>query len=176
MQAVYVNGNEAIPAGSIIEGHVHHARDARPIRGTSELLLAPDLLVLPQGQQYTISAAITQTDPLTQTTTDSEGMIRAQRMPDKDYVKRSGTATAFSAITGAAIAGGRGALWGGALGAVATGGWWFLRHKHAELHAGSELVIRLDRDVTLAPANAPVPANSQAASVSTHSPTPTSEQ
>jgi hypothetical protein len=168
IEPVYVEGKLAIPADAIIEGHVTHVRDSRPITGSSELLLRPDLLSLPGGQQYTISADVTQTDALTQTKTNAEGVIRTARVPDRGYVRRSGVTTAMSAITGAAVAGGRGALWGGAFGAAAAGGWWFLRHRHVELNAGSELVVRIDRDVTLVAndkagvsgADAPAPATS----------------
>jgi hypothetical protein len=153
VQSVLVDGREVIPAGAIIEGHVAHARDARPAVGSSELLLRPDLLTLPAGQQYTISAEVIQSDPLTNTSTDAEGVIRTPRAPSREYVKRSGVATAMSAITGAAILGGRGALWGGALGAAAAGGWWFLRHHHVDLNAGSELTVRLERTVKLVPSD-----------------------
>jgi hypothetical protein len=72
MTSVFYQGREVVPAGSILEGHVIRVRDERPALADSELLLKPDLLTLPDGTRYTISAVVTQSDPLHEAKVDSE--------------------------------------------------------------------------------------------------------
>ena len=54
---------------------------------------------------------------------------------------------------GAVVAGGKGALIGGAIGAGVTVAHWLSKHKSAELPAGSEIVMELNRAMSLSAAS-----------------------
>ncbi|HUX67664.1 MAG TPA: hypothetical protein VMV31_09255 [Terriglobales bacterium] len=149
--SIYYQGREVIPAGSILEGHVIRVRDARPLRGDSELLLQPDLLTTPGGQNYTISAEVVQADPLHSPRVDSEGMLREPRGLMKTDLHHVEAGSGIGAVGGALLAGGEGAAAGAGIGAAAALGIWLVRHRHLELNPGSRLTVRLDRPLQLRP-------------------------
>jgi hypothetical protein len=154
MQTIYVGDRRAIPAGSILEGRIVQIHDSSPILGHSELMLRPDLLTTPDGHQYTISATVSSTDALSGTTVGSEGMIVNSRAPSYAN-KASGLAGGVgSAIVGGMMAGARGAVVGGGAGIAISAGWWLLHRRHTSLFAGSEMVVSLDRPLTVAPSSA----------------------
>lgn len=150
-QSVLYNGQTVIPAGAIVEGHVEMIRDTRPAEGTSEIMLRPDLLTMPNGDRYTISADVVQNDPLTGTKINNEGQIEAPRGPiqvDKTHAEIGGGS---GLVAGAVLAGAKGALVGGGLGVAAAAGMWLVLHRHVDLNPGSHLTVRLDRAIQLQP-------------------------
>ncbi len=149
MKTVYLYGRPVIPAGSIVEGRVLHVKDTRPAQGHSELLLHPDLLTTPSGQRYHLIADVIQTDPISGTEVDSEGMILSKRGPSRADKLRLIAGGGGGAVTGAVLIGAKAALVGGGVGAAAAAGWWLLRHRHAEMKAGEHLTVRLDQPLRI---------------------------
>ncbi|MGH9476716.1 MAG: hypothetical protein ACRD1C_10330 [Terriglobales bacterium] len=150
MKAVFYNGREVIPSGSILEGHVMHVADARPFQGESQLLLKPDQLTLPNGSRFTISAVVIQDDPQNPARVDSEGELHEPRglmTSDLHHVELGG---AGGFISGAVLAGGQGAMVGAGFGAAVAVGIWLVRRRHLVLDPGSQLTVRLQRPITLA--------------------------
>lgn len=156
MKTVFYQGREVIPSGSILEGHVMHVEDARPVKGQSELLLKPDLLTLPNGGRYTISAVVIQDDARNAARVDSEGMLHEPRGMMTSDVRHLEIGGAGGFIGGAVLAGGQGAMVGAGLGAAVAVGIWLVRRRHLVLNPGSQLTVRLQRPIELsAPAAAP---------------------
>lgn len=152
LQPVLYNGQTVIPAGAIVEGHVEMIKDARPAEGTSEILLRPDLLTMPSGEHYIISADVVQNDPLTGTKIDSEGMMKAPRGPVHADIEHAEVGGGGGLVAGAVLAGAKGAMVGGVVGVAVAGGMWLALHRHVDLNPGSRLTVRLDRAVQLLPA------------------------
>ncbi len=151
MKSVWLGRTEAIPAGSILEGHVLRVRDRSPLEGDSELMLSPDYLRIPGAGSYIISAGL---DPRTVPTGEkisSEGVIRQGRGFRARDARRTGLSSLAGVVAGAAVAGGEGALFGAGVGAVAAGGWYLLHHRHLALGIGTPMVVRLARPVELHP-------------------------
>jgi hypothetical protein len=151
MTSVFYQGREVVPAGSILEGHVMRVRDERPALADSELLLKPDLLTLPDGTRYTISAVVTQSDPLHEAKVDSEGMLREPRGMMRSDLHHTEAGVGGGLLGGALLAGGQGAVAGAGIGAAIAAGIWLVRHRHLELNPGSRLTVRLDRPLQLRP-------------------------
>ncbi|MGH9487378.1 MAG: hypothetical protein ACRD04_07280 [Terriglobales bacterium] len=148
---VYYRSQLVIPAGSIIEGHVMHVQDARPAISDSELLLKPDLLTLPSGARYTISAIVVQTDPRGAARVDTEGLLHEPRGMMATDVHRTESGTAAGFIGGAVLAGGQGAMVGAGLGAAVAVAVWLVSRRHLTLNPGSYLTVRLERPIQLRP-------------------------
>lgn len=154
MTAVYYKGDVVIPSGAILEGHVMHEQDARPLTGQSELLLKPDLLVMPNGQRYTVSAEVIQNDPHSAARVDTEGMLREPRGMLASDVHHTEIGSVGGFVSGAVLAGGQGAMVGAGLGAAVAVGIWLVRRRHLVLNPGSHLTVRLQRPIQLLPSPA----------------------
>ncbi len=151
MRSVWLGHTEAIPAGSILEGHVLRVRDRSPLEGDSELMLSPDYLRIPGAGSYIISADLDSRTVPPGEKINSEGVIRQGRGFRARDARRTGLSSLAGVVAGAAIAGGEGALLGAGVGAVAAGGWYLLHHRHLALGIGTPLVVRLARPVELQP-------------------------
>ncbi|MGH9480655.1 MAG: hypothetical protein ACRD1L_01070 [Terriglobales bacterium] len=149
MTSVFYQGREVIPSGSILEGHVMRVRDERPSLSDSQLLLKPDLLTTPDGQRYTISAEVIQSDPQGEAQVDSEGVLREPRGMLTTDLHHTEIGAGTGLVGGAIVAGGEGAVAGAGLGAAVAVGIWLVRHRHLELNPGSQLTVRLDRPLQL---------------------------
>lgn len=149
MTSVFYQGHEVIPSGSIIEGHVMRVRDERPSISDSELLLKPDLLTTPDGQRYTISAEVIQSDPQGEAQVNSEGVLQEPRGMMTSDLHHTEVGAGTGLVGGAILAGGEGAAAGAGVGAAVAVGIWLVRHRHLELNPGSQLTVRLDRPLQL---------------------------
>lgn len=156
-RTVYLNGRVAVPAGSIVEGRVATVQDRAPATGVSALLLRPDFLTLPNGEHFTLSAEVTNAVAATSVRVGDEGEIEASRAPNVTDARRATEAGGAGLITGAVLAGAKGAMFGLGAGAAFAGGWYLIARRHASLNPGAVLDIRLDRPLALIP-NSAVPA------------------
>jgi len=148
-QSVLHEGKTVIPVGSSVEGNVVRVSEPRRIKGLPTIELRPNLIVMPDGNRYHIHAVVVDTDPSTKTDVNEEGAIKGQGMNKRDKVE-IGAGTGAGLTVGAMAGGGKGALVGAAIGAGATVTRWLTKRKSAELPAGSEIVMELDRPVDLA--------------------------
>ena len=147
-EGVVVAGKTLIPVGATIQGYVTKLTNPRRVRGTPEIRLRPDRLTMPDGEQFTITAVVVDTDPSTNTTVNDEGRIHGPGRTGKETAEiavGTGAGTTIGAISG----GGKGAFIGGALGATVTVAHWLTKRHAAELPAGSEIVLELTRPVTM---------------------------
>lgn len=148
---VYYQGREILPTGSIIEGHVVQVRDRRPASGDSELLLKPDRLTMPNGQNYTISAHLIQGDPHNAAKVGSEGVLKEPRGVMTSDLHHGEIAAGSGLAGGALLAGAQGALIGTGVGVAVVAGVWLIHKRHLELNPGSYLTVQLDRPLELRP-------------------------
>lgn len=148
-QSVMHEGKIVIPVGSSVEGNVVRVSEPRRIKGRPTIELRPNLVVMPDGNRYHINAVVVDTDPSTKTQVNEEGQIKGEGMNKRDKVE-IGAGTGAGLTLGALAGGGKGAFVGAAIGAGATVTRWLTKRKSAELPAGTEIVMELDRPVDLA--------------------------
>ncbi len=148
-QSVLHEGKTVIPVGSSVEGNVVRVSEPRRVKGLPTIELRPNLIVMPDGSRYHIHAVVVDTDPSTKTQVNEEGAIKGESMNKRDKLEM-GIGTGAGLTVGAMAGGGKGALVGAAIGAGATVTRWLTKRKSAELPAGSEIVMELDRPVDLA--------------------------
>lgn len=150
VESVQVRGKEVIPVGTTVEGRVAEVRRAGRIKGRSEVHLSYERLILPNGVSDTIIASQAELDDTQKEEMDRrEGTILGESTR-KRRAAEIGAGAAIGAGIGA-IAGGRkgaaiGAGAGGLIGLVDVlkrGG------KEIEIPAGTLMVIRLDRPLTI---------------------------
>lgn len=146
---IYMNGQLAIPEGSILEGRVLRVRDRSPLHGRSEMLLDPDYLRIPGGRGYVLSAGVASGQQVERGKVGREGTIRGQRGPTKRDEHHAMLAGGAGLAAGVLLAGGEGALIGTGVGAAAVGGLYLLRPRHLKLPMGTRLVIKLNRQLAL---------------------------
>jgi hypothetical protein len=78
---ITVNGQVALPAGSLIAGEIIRIRPAGRMRRPAEMVLRFEHVTLPDGQDQPISAILTGLDaqPRTNTQVDAEGLLKGSR-------------------------------------------------------------------------------------------------
>ncbi|MGH9509502.1 MAG: hypothetical protein ACRD2Q_09355 [Terriglobales bacterium] len=148
-QSVVYESKTVIPVGASVEGTVTRVSESRRIKGRPTIELRPNLLVMPDGTRYHINAVVVDTDPATKTQVSEEGQIKGEGMSKRDKVE-IGVGTGAGLTVGALAGGGKGAFVGAVIGAGATVTHWLTKRKSAELPAGTEIVMELDRPVEMA--------------------------
>lgn len=134
VEAISVEGQEVVPAGSIFVGRVAAVQQAQGRSRGGELTLVIDRLVSGQGDSAAAPGTITGVED-----GDLEG---------KDNTgKSAGIGAAIGGVAGAILGGGKGALIGAAIGAgggIAAG-----RGKDVQLPEGTRLLVKFDSQVTV---------------------------
>jgi hypothetical protein len=150
-EPIYVDSKEVIPYGSRIEGRVSQVERPGRTHGAGKLDIAFEKIQLPNGYSETIVASVVGAETTDKTKVSKEGTVQGPSSKKRD-------ATEIAA--GGGIGAGIGAIAGGAKGTAIGAGVGALigladslrRHgKDLELPAGTTLVIRLDRPLTLQP-------------------------
>ena len=102
---VTVGGQEAIPQGSIVEGHVTFAKPSKRIKGVGEMRIVLDQITTPDEDKYALNGSLEDTSggPCTQTGTDNEGTIKGCGKTKKDAAKDAAIGGAMGAGIGATI-------------------------------------------------------------------------
>ena len=150
VESVQVRGKEVIPMGTTVEGRVAEVRQSGRIKGRAEVNLIYERLIFPNGVSETIIASQAELDDTQKEEMDRrEGTILGESSR-KSRAAEIGAGAAIGTGIGA-IAGGRkgaaiGAGAGGLIGLVDV-----LRRggKEIEIPAGTLMVIRLDRPLTV---------------------------
>jgi len=114
---VYVNGQTAIPAGSIVEGRVTQVTPAKRMSRSGTIAIDFDDLVFPNGTRVDLVGGLTSTDPQTRRRIDDEGRVSAEG--SKRAPVFIGGGGAIGAVLGGIAGGGKGAVLGGVAGAGA---------------------------------------------------------
>ena len=146
-EPVILGGNTVIPVGATVEGRVTKSTEPRRIEGKPTIAIFPDKLVLPTGESFVFNATLVDTNRRS-TDVDTEGKFKGAGHDGRDLTE-IGMGTGGGMLLGGLIGGGKGLLIGGAVGATVTVAHWLGKHRSATLPAGTELVMELNRPMTM---------------------------
>ena len=147
-EPVMLDGKTVIPVGATVEGRVLKTSEPRRIAGKPTIAMFPENVVLPNGERYTLNATLVDTSLRHGTDVNTEGQFKGDGIDGTDLTQ-IGMGTAGGMLIGELIAGGKGLLIGGAIGATATVSHWLGKHRSATLPAGTELVMELNRPMMM---------------------------
>ena len=147
-EAVVMDGKTVIPIGTTIEGRVTKTSEPRRIAGKPTIAIFPENMVLPNGDRFTLNASLIDTNRRHGTDVDTEGRFKGDGVDAKDLTE-IGIGTGGGMIIGGLAGGGKGLLIGGAIGATVTVAHWLGKHRSAMLPAGTEMVMELNRPMTM---------------------------
>jgi hypothetical protein len=153
MEAVQLDGKTVIPVGTTVQGRVTKVTDTRRLYGKPTIAIFPENIVLPDGKQYTLNAALVDTSVRNGTDVNEEGQFKGKGYDGKDLTE-IGIGTGGGMLIGGLAGGGKGLLIGGAIGATATVAHWLSKTKSATLPAGTELWLELSRPLEMSEATA----------------------
>ena len=151
-EPVVVDGKTVIPIGATVSGRVTKVNEPRRIAGKATIGLSPDTVVLPNGSRYALNATVVDTSLRNGTDVNEEGQFKGEGH-DRGDLMEVGAGTAGGMVIGGLAGGGKGVLIGGMVGATATVAHWLSKHRSATLPAGTELVMELNRPMTLSAAS-----------------------
>jgi hypothetical protein len=160
-EPVLLNGETIIPVGSTVSGRVARVVNARRIQGRPSVDLRPDRIILPDGRSMSISAVVVDTGNPNRFNVDEEGRIKTTPRNTHD-TRETLIGTGAGAGVGAIFGGFPGAVIGATAGAGATTAHRLLRHRYAELPAGTDLIVELRRPLLFEPAPPPEVLGTQA--------------
>jgi hypothetical protein len=156
-QAIVVNGNILLPAGTTVEGRVTKVTEPRRISGKPTIGILPEAVILPTGERYFLDATLVDTN-IPGADVNQEGQFKGLGHDRRDQLEAGG-GTAGGMLIGGLIGGPPGILIGGAVGATSTTVHWLSKHRSATLPAGTTLTLELNRPLTMgAPAPVVAPA------------------
>ncbi|MEW6129191.1 MAG: peptidoglycan-binding protein [Acidobacteriota bacterium] len=139
---VYVDGKEAIPAGTIVEGIVTQVTPARRMNKGGSIAVEFEEIILPNGLSTKIDGILTSDDPEVQKKIDDENRVSGGK--SKDTLVFVGQTGAIGAVLGAIGGGGKGAAAGGAIGAgIGLASVLFSKGEEAYVNSGTPFGIRL---------------------------------
>jgi len=147
-EPVRIDGRTIIPVGTAVQGRVMHLTEPRRIAGTPEIVLRPDRLTLPNGNEYAMSAIVVDTNKASNTTVNDEGKIHGPGRSGHDNIELLGGAGGGTVI-GALAGGAKGGLIGGMVGVSVAAAHWMTKRHTATLPAGSEITLELSRPMSL---------------------------
>ncbi len=116
---VFVGGEELIPAGSTLRGHVTFVKPPGRVKGKAQMRLVGDSIVTKDGHAYAFTAELTNGRESAVKVKGSEGTVEGKGKSKKKAAEESGIGAAAGAGAGAIAAGGTGALYGAGIGALA---------------------------------------------------------
>ena len=147
---VVIDNRILIPAGSYVQGEIQEARRPGKVKGTGEIRLRLNSMILPNGYAVDFNAVPTNAGTGGNDPTDSEGNIHGDTDKGDDaatVVKTTGVGAAIGAIARQSAKGaGIGAGAGAAVGLAAV---LLTRGPELELPRGTTVDVVLDRTVYL---------------------------
>jgi hypothetical protein len=147
---VVIDNRILIPAGSYVQGEIQEARRPGKVKGTGEIRLRLNSMILPNGYAVDFNAVPTNAGTGGNEATDSEGNIHGDTDKGGDVgtvAKSTGIGAAIGAIAGQGAKGaGIGAGAGAAVGLAAV---LLTRGPELELPRGTTVDVVLDRTVYL---------------------------
>jgi hypothetical protein len=147
-EPVVMDGKTVIPIGTTIEGRVTKANEPRRIAGKPTIGIFPENMVLPNGDKFMLNASLVDTNIGRGTDVNNEGQFKGNGVDGKDLTE-IGLGTGGGMLIGGLAGGGKGFLIGGTIGATVTVAHWLGKHRSAMLPAGTELVMELNRPMTM---------------------------
>jgi len=147
---VFANEREAIPLGTVIEGKLASLQAPGRVRGSAEMQLRPEKFILPDGRDFTLAATLTEAQTGDELNVDPQEGTMSRTGKEGMDVKGTAGGAVMGGAMGGMVGGGKGALIGaGAIATVAVLRQIFKRGRDADLPAGSEIVLELNRDVSI---------------------------
>jgi len=147
-EPLVMDGKTVIPIGTTVEGRVTKSSEPRRIAGRPTIAIFPQNLILPNGDRFTLNASLVDTNAGHGTDVNTEGQFKGAGHDGRDMTE-IGLGTGGGALIGALTGGGKGFLIGGLVGATVTVTHWLSKHRSAMLPAGTELVMELNRPMTM---------------------------
>ncbi|HEX4485502.1 MAG TPA: hypothetical protein VH088_04505 [Terriglobales bacterium] len=146
---ITTNGMNMFPAGTVLQGRVSKVKEPRRIAGRPTIGIVPETLTLATGEKIPLSATLVDTN-LHGTRVDDEGRFKGSGHDRKDlWILGGGTGGGM--LIGGLSAGAVGTGVGAAIGGGAATGYWLYKRNAAVLPSGTELILELDRPLSLAP-------------------------
>ena len=149
---IVIDNRILIPAGSYVQGEILEARRPGKIKGTGEIRLRLNSMILPNGYAVDFNAVPTNAGTGGNEATDKEGNIHGDTDKAGDvgtFLKTTGVGAGVGAIAGQSAKGaGIGAGAGAAVGLAAV---LLTRGPELELPRGTTVDVVLDRNVYLDP-------------------------
>ncbi len=146
---IFQGGEEVIPAGSTLNGHVAFVKLSGRVKGKGEMRLVADSIVTPAGKVFATTADVTNSDSSQVKVKGNEGTIEGQGKSTKQTAKDAGKGAAIGAGVGVLSAGGTGALYGAGIGAaVGLISQLVKHHKGVVLPVGTNLTFLLTSPAT----------------------------
>jgi hypothetical protein len=150
VEPIFSGGEQVVPAGSTLEGHVAFVKEPGRVKGKGEMRLVADRILTQNGVEFPLSAGLENakgTDGAK--VVGQEGTLQGPGKSVKDAAKESTIDAGIGAGVGAIGAGGTGALYGLGAGAI-TGIIHTLARKHKDLvlPQGTDLTFVISRTVT----------------------------
>jgi hypothetical protein len=143
-----MDGRVVIPVGTTVEGRVTKSSEPRRVAGRPTIGIFPQNLILPNGDRFTLNASLIDTNAGRGSDVNNEGQFKGAGHDSKDLTE-VGLGTGGGMLIGGLAGGGKGFLIGGAIGATVTVTHWLSKHRSAMLPAGTELVMELNRPMTM---------------------------
>jgi type IV secretion system protein VirB10 len=147
---IVINDRILIPAGSYVQGEITEAKRPGKVKGTGEIRLRLNTMILPNGYTVNFNAIPTNAGTGGNEGTDSEGNIHGDTDKGTDVgtvLKTTGIGAGIGGIAGRSASGaGIGAGAGAAVGLAAV---LLTRGPELELPRGTTLDVILDRSVYL---------------------------
>jgi hypothetical protein len=147
-EPVVLDGKTIIPVGATVEGRVTRASETRRIAGKPTIAIFPENVVLPNGDKFVLNASLVDTNAGHGSDVNSEGQFKGAGHDNRDLTE-IGIGTGGGMLIGGLAGGGKGLLIGGAIGATVTVAHWLGKHRSAMLPAGTEMVMELNRPMTM---------------------------
>src|ERR1700691_991040 len=152
-EPLVMDGKTVIPIGTTVEGRVTKSSEPRRIAGRPTIAIFPQNLILPNGDRFTLNASLVDTNAGHGTDVNTEGQFKGAGHDGRDMTE-IGVGTGGGMLIGGLAGGGKGLLIGGLVGATVTVTHWLSKHRSAMLPAGTELVMELNRPMTMTTASA----------------------
>lgn len=148
-EPVVIDGKTVIPiGGATVDGRVTKSSEPRRIAGKPTIAIFPENMVLPNGDRFMLNASLVDTNARHGSDVNTEGQFKGAGHDGKDLTE-IGMGTGVGMLIGGLADGGKGLLIGGAVGATVTVAHWLGKHRSAMLPAGTELVMELNRPMTM---------------------------
>jgi len=143
-----LDGKVVIPIGTTVQGRVTKVNEPRRIAGKPTIGIFPETVVLPNGERYTLNAAVVDTNLRNRTDVNTEGQFKGDGVDGKDLTE-IGMGTGAGMLVGGLAGGGKGLLIGGGVGATLTVAHWLGKKRAAILPSGTELIMELSRPLAM---------------------------
>ena len=151
-QPVVVQGKTIVPMGATVQGRITRVTEPRRIAGKPTIGIIPEAIVLPDGERYALNATLVDTSLRGGTDVNEEGQFKGAGHKKGDLMEL-GAGAAAGTTMGALAGGAKGAFIGAAIGATAAITHWLSKKRSAVLPAGTELVMEVNRPMTLSAAS-----------------------